>query len=118
MKAFVISLCSVGILISIIIFNSIYINNVTDNLTEAAEKLTIYDSEGLKEFSDYWYKHEHKICISTQHNDVDNVTITLTVLEEKCKNGDEDGFYEYKALLILYIDEIRKKEKVHFDNIL
>lgn len=118
MKAFIVSIICSGLLVIMVIVNGIYVNNVTSKLDEIAQNLTISSQDELNEFEEYWKKNESIICFSVSHKDVDNVNIAIEVLKGKYESGDMTGFHEYKSLLILYIEEIRNKERVHIHNIL
>lgn len=118
MKSFVISLCALLVVIGAIVGNSIYIGKVTGELGDMISEITPSDEEKLSEAQEHWEKNEHIICIFVSHKDIDNVNIAFGVLEEKIKNDDGGGFYEYLALLKKYIEEIGNKERFHIDNII
>lgn len=118
MKSLIFSICAIIILVSTIIFNGIYIKNVTSNLENLANNISWQDEESIQKFRELWDESEHKICLSVSHKDIDNVNFALSVLEEKQKSDEKDSFYEYRALLYEYIKEIRNKEKLHFDNVI
>ncbi|MBO5338396.1 MAG: DUF4363 family protein [Clostridia bacterium] len=118
MKAFIISIISSSLLVLMVIFNGIYIGNVTRRLDTMANDLKIDSKDEIDELESYWKKNESIICFSVSHKDVDNVNTAIEVLKGKYESGDMSGFYEYKSLLILYIEEIRDKERFHIHNIL
>ena len=117
MKSLIFSLCALILLVGIIILNGVYIKNVTTDLENLAKKITWGDMESIDAFKVSWEENEHKICLSVSHKDIDNVNIAVSVLEEKQKTGEKDAFYEYRALLLEYVTEIKNKERVHIDNI-
>ena len=117
MKAFVLAISSILVLILLVIINGIYVSNVTEKLDSLASELKIDDSSDLEELEKYWKKHESIICLSILHKDVDNLNIAIDVLKSKQENGEASGFYEYKAMLLNYIEEIKNKDRVHFHNI-
>ena len=118
MKAFIVSICAILLLVGTVVFNGFYIKNTTNKLTDLANDITLESSESIENFKEYWIKNEHKICISVSHKDVDNINIAVCVLEEMQERNESDGFWEYHALLLKYIEEIRSKERVHIDNII
>ena len=118
MKAFVVSIISTSLLVLMVILNGIYVVNVTKKLDEMANELKIDSQLEFDELEAYWKKNEGIICFSVSHNDVDNVNTAIEVLRGKYESGDTSGFYEYKSLLILYIEEIKDKERMHIHNIL
>ena len=117
MKSLIFSLCALILLVGIIILNGVYIKNVTTDLENLAKKIAWQDMESIDAFKASWEENEHKICLSVSHKDIDNVNIAVSVLEEKQKTGEKDAFYEYRALLLGYVTEIKNKERVHIDNI-
>lgn len=117
MKSFLFASSAILILILLVVANGIYISNVTKELEEMAKELTPDDISEIVEFSDFWKKNEGLICFAVSHNDVDELNIAVEVLIEKAKNGESDGFYEYKARLLNSIVEIRNKERLHIHNI-
>lgn len=118
MKAFIVSIISTSVLVLMVILNGIYVGNVTKNLSEMTSNLKIDEEKGLADLEEYWEKNESIICFSVSHKDVDNVNIAIEVLRGKYESGDMAGFYEYKSLLSLYIQEIHDKERIHIHNIL
>ena len=118
MKAFVISLCVFTLVLGVTVWNSVYIGKVTSELEAISNEISPSNKEALEEAEDYWERNEHIICIFVSHKDIDNVNIAFGVLEEKIKNDDGGGFYEYLALLKKYIEEIGNKERFHIDNII
>ena len=117
MKSLIFSLCALILLVGIIILNGVYIKNVTSELGEIAVSISWQDEASIENFKALWEKNEHIICLSVSHKDIDNVNIAISVLEEKIKSGEKDAFYEYRALLLGYVAEIKNKERVHIDNI-
>ena len=117
MKSLIFSMCALILLVGIIIYNGIYIKNVTSDLIEKAENITYENKKSTEEFRKLWEENEHKICISVSHKDIDNINLALSVLEAKQKSGESDSFNEYSALLREYINEIKNKERLHIDNV-
>ena len=117
MKSFWLALSAIIVLIILVIVNGIYISNVTRNLEKMANELMPNDENAISLLEEYWKKQEGMICFAVSHNDVDEVNIAIDVLLEKCRSGEADGFYEYKARLVNSIIEIRNKERVHIHNI-
>ena len=118
MKSFVISLLAFALIIGAIAASSIYIRGVARELGDMVENFTPTDKEGFSRAMDFWEKNERIICIFVSHKDIDNVNLAFEVLEEKINNDDGGGFYEYRALLQKYIEEIGNKERLHIDNII
>ncbi len=118
MKAFVISLTALIVMILLIITNAIYISNKSQEFYTLASLLTPETNNEFITLYDEWKKAESIFSISISHKDIDNLNIALSVLKEKYENKEDDGFYEYKALLMNYIKEIKDKEAFALDNII
>ncbi len=118
MKAFVISLLILGVIIALIMINGIYVSNKTDELECIALTLTPETSDEFFTLYNMWSEIERIFCLSISHKDIDNLNIALSVLKEKYESKEDDGFYEYKALLINYIREIRNKEALSLDTVM
>ena len=67
MKSLIFSTCALILLVGIIIYNGIYIKNVTSDLIEKAENITYENKKSTEEFRKLWEENEHKICISVSH---------------------------------------------------
>ncbi|MBE6664221.1 MAG: DUF4363 family protein [Ruminococcaceae bacterium] len=117
MKSILFASGAIIVLIMLVIANGFYISSATTKLEEMSKELTPNNESAILEISDFWKKKEGLICISVSHNDVDELNIAIEVLLEKAKNGESDGFYEYKARLLNSIIEIRNKERLHIHNI-
>lgn len=117
MKAFVISLICLTALTVLITINGIFMNNMTASLASDAEKITLESDTEFYKLLERWEKYEMLISLTVSHRDVDNVSVALKVLEEKYKAGETSGFYESRAMLTKYIEEIGNKERAAINNI-
>ncbi len=118
MKGFIISVCIIAVIFALIIVNSIYIINVTDNLID---KVNLLDSNSyivMKEIMELWEKNSFIICLSSSTKETDKIEDMLSALEAMYEAGSFLGLDEKKALLINYIRLINTHEKVSIDNIL
>ncbi|MBP3495197.1 MAG: DUF4363 family protein [Clostridia bacterium] len=118
MKAFVISLIILIAIMALTVTNAIYINNKSEDFHALASLLTPETNSEFFVLYDEWKKAEGIFSITISHKDIDNLNIALSVLKQKYENKEDDGFYEYKALLMNYISEIRDKEAFALDNII
>lgn len=117
MKAFVISLVVLVMMLTLTVFNSLYIINVTNSLIGDAETLKIEDGS-VFDFQEKWEKVQFLIRLSSSHKETHRIDEVLGVLEEKARNKTENGFCEERALLVEYITQIQEDEKVSLDSII
>lgn len=116
MKSFVISLSVLSVIIAAIVLNCIYINNVTDSLIFMTENLT-KEEESIKQLSEKWDKEKFCVCISTTHRATDDVEKNIEILKTKIEKSNFDDFEEYKKMLIIALEEVKKVEEVSLNAI-
>lgn len=118
MRASIIAVTVLLLLLLIIICNGIYINFITGDLLNEIKGLNPSDEKALNDAYEHWEKHHFYICLSSPHEKTDKIEEAFLVLLEKAKAGESDAFYEYKALLLNYIEEIRRIQAVSLDSII
>ncbi len=117
MKAFIISILAILIALLLVILNCVYIVSVSSELEKLARELEFDDYESLVEFEEYWQRHYFFICLSSVHEKTDKIEECIAVLKDKYLFMEEDGFFEYRSLLLHYIDEIKKVQELSVDTI-
>ncbi|MBQ7761287.1 MAG: DUF4363 family protein [Clostridia bacterium] len=117
MKAFIISLVILVLLCVFVIWSSVFVVNTLDDLKANVEKLEINNSDSFSEIKEEWEKSKYFIAITTPHSKIDDMDKAICVLESKIENDELEGFYEYKAQLLVCIEEIQSHEKVSWDSI-
>ena len=117
MRAFVVSLSILILMVTITVFNSLYIINVTDSLIEQAKVLEI-NADDISKFTKEWEKSQLLIKLSSSHKETHRIDEVLEILKEKAHSKTENGFYEERALLVEYITQIQEDETVSFDSII
>ena len=117
MKASIISICVFLVLVLGIIGNGVYINYITKDLTEQIAELEPEEYQELNSTYEHWSKHHFYICFSSPHDKTDKIEECFRVMLEKSRNGEDEGFYEYRALLLNYVDEIKRVQALSFDAI-
>ncbi len=118
MKASVISIVVLSVLILGIVGNGIYINSITDDLIKEVNSLEAGENEELYQAYEHWQKHHFYICLSSPHEKTDKIEECFIVMLEKAQNNENEGFYEYKALLANYIKEIKRIQELSIDSII
>lgn len=117
MRASIISLCIFVILVLVVIFNGVYINFITDDLVNEVMELDIESYEEVLAVYEKWSNHHFYICLSSPHDKTDKVEECFRVILEKAKGGEKEGFFEYRALLLNYIEDIKRVQSFSIDAI-
>jgi hypothetical protein len=117
MKAFIISVSTLGLILCLAIINSIYIYNVTNSLIADAEGLRV-DDESVIEFKERWEGLQTIIKITSSHKETHRIDEVVGVLFAKKENGTVNGFEEEKALLVEYLVQIQEDERVSLDSVI
>lgn len=117
MKAFLISISVFLVMCSIVIWNSIYISNITDELTQLTEKITnVSNFDQFKTLEDYWDKHKLILSISIPHDETDEMEKQLLLLKTKFESNSL-SLQETKTLVLKAIEEIRVHGTLNIDNV-
>ena len=117
MKAFIASLVILVLLSILVIWNSFFVVDVLDQLKEDVKMLDIQNEATFDDIKTGWEKYRFFIAISTPHGKLDDIEKVIEVLDTKLKNNELEGFYEYKAQLLVCIEEIQSPERVSWDSI-
>ena len=117
MKAFTISVILFLLIVSLAVFNAIYINNVANELIADAKDLKT-DDGSVYEFKEKWEKHQLIFRISSSHKETHRIGEAIEILLSKSQGNILSGFEEEKALLIEYITQIKEDETVSLDSII
>lgn len=117
MRAFVISLVILILLSTFVIWCSAFVVNTLDDLKINVEELEISNTDNFKKIEEKWEKCKYIIAIATPHSKLDDMDKAICVLDSKIENDELEGFYEYKAQLLVCIEEIQSHERVSWDSI-
>ena len=117
MRASIISLFVFAILVLAIILNAIYINSIIGDLTNEVMGLEIESYIEVMSVYEKWSRHHFYICLGTPHDKTDKVEECFLVILEKARGGECEGFFEYKALLLNYLNDIKRVHAFSFDAI-
>jgi hypothetical protein len=88
-----------------------------DDLKINVESLEISNSSSFKSIEEKWGRIKYAIAIATPHSKLDDMDRVICVLSTKIENKELEGFYEYKAQLLVCIEEIQSHERVSLDSI-
>lgn len=117
MRAFIISAVIFSLLIAVIAINFIYINRVSDRLTELADTVAADTTEeNIAELESFWNKNIDKISLSVNFTSINNVSSRIASIRALFRTGDSFICREL-ALLKEDIREIRLLEQFSMLNI-
>lgn len=118
MKAFLWSALALLALCFIVIWNSLYISRITDEMSECATKIQSLENEmELAYLNGLWRKNKLLISVSVPHDESDELEKNLILLDSKFDNGIDVELNETVALLMRAIEEIRIHGTASADNI-
>ncbi len=118
MKSFWTSVCIFGLLIGIIIWNSIYIHRVCRELTEAAKELPAYEdgATALAVLTEKWERESIYMELSVSHNSINKISDCLYEWKSAAKVGDEAEYERCRYLFLSIINQITRAEGVSISN--
>lgn len=117
MKAFIVSLSIILAIFVLTIINSVYVSNVTNELINHAQSLTI-DGDSVDKFSFLWEKKQFSIRLSSSHEETHKIDEVLAVIKSKASTKDYVGFCDQRALLVEYLIQIHDDETISLDSII
>ena len=103
------------------IFNYLYINSTSDELTKLAESLSLDDSdclEKINELEEKWEKSYLIFSLTVSFKDLDYLGETLLALKSSAESTNALEFVRYQVLFIDAIDGVRRLERFSIINIL
>ena len=117
MKSFVVSIILAALMISVIVLNALYINNVGDRAETAVLSLPsppdpacVAAAERLEQD---WKRYARQVHISVNHTLVDRIEEHLATLTACASCGDVYGFYTARALALDALEDMRRLEHVN-----
>lgn len=118
MKSFFSSLAIFSLLLGMVIWNYIYIEETCATLTKKIEFLpTCEQSEAaLEELICYWEKESSKIGISTSQHTIEKMNDCLSDLYYAVTNNDVHFFERTRYRAITVIKEIEDAEAMRLEN--
>ena len=121
MRGFIITLALFILLISGIIANYSYVNNVHDSMHRLVAQLSNTPSKTnealLQKLSNYWNNKSTLLSISVSFREIDNLTNAINSLSAANQSGDVAQFLIYKEQTQNAIDSIMRLEKISIKNI-
>ena len=107
-------------MISAIMLNSIYINNVTNDLTNMVKSLQSQSdcTEEVAKISDYWLKNIDIISISVNFHETEAVAEAILSMTAYADSPNSPEFRYAKNRLFETLSEISIGERITISNIL
>ena len=116
MKVFFISLLIFGTMSGVIIFNSIYINEVSAELEELASAVTA-EGDGISELEEYWDSHMKKVEFSVNHTLVNAIGIRIKNIRHFADVGETSSLGREVMLLREDLKELKRLDEISVHNI-
>jgi hypothetical protein len=118
MKRLIYSSIIIIVIISSGIFSLIYCDNASKDLTKELNLSIEYTNQNnisgaekqIKIVNDKWEKYRKNLLLFIRHNELDNLTKTISTLDEYLKYNELDNFRIEADKAINILDELNKAE--------
>ncbi len=120
MKALSISITLFCVLITVIIVNSIFVNNTAKKIDDIADEIVAASDQNnlLNELDELWRERKNLLGLSISTDQLDTVTNTIIFLNEAVASKNEYDIRKYSALLSDCAHNIKRTEAISIENIL
>ena len=122
MRGFIITLILFVILISIVIINSFYVNNIINDIKNEITSLKTIPCEEnaiiIKQIKSKWEKDSIWVSLSVSYEDIEELTDMIASLEASNSVKDYNQFKLYYELILNSIEDIGRLERFSVKNIL
>ena len=122
MRGFIITLILFSILISIVIINSFYVNNIINDIKNEITSLKTIPCEEnaiiIKQIKSKWEKDSIWVSLSVSYEDIEELTDMIVSLEASNSVKDYNQFKLYHELILNSIEDIGRLERFSVKNIL
>lgn len=122
MRGFIITLILFSILISIVIINSFYVNNIINDIKNEITSLKTIPCEEnaiiIKQIKSKWEKDSIGVSLSVSYEDIEELTDMIASLEASNSVKDYNQFKLYHELILNSIEDIGRLERFSVKNIL
>lgn len=122
MRGFIITLILFAILISIVIINSFYINNIINDIKNEITSLKTIPCEEnaiiIKQIKSKWEEDSIWVSLSVSYEDIEELTDMIASLEASNSVKDYNQFKLYHELILNSIEDIGRLERFSVKNIL
>ena len=122
MRGFIVTLILFAILISIVIINSFYVNNIINDIKNEITSLKTIPCEEnaiiIKQIKSKWEKDSIGVSLSVSYEDIEELTDMIASLEASNSVKDYNQFKLYYELILNSIEDIGRLERFSVKNIL
>ena len=120
MKAFLFSICVMGLLIAVILVNAAYVGRVSEEMQSALSHLPECSkaTEEAQALLLRWQKEEKLLELSVSAIDMNDICNLLTELCVAARLNNEEAFEQARALCLLGLSRIHLLERFSFLHIL
>ena len=122
MKSFAISILLTVLMLSGIVWNAIYINNVADRMNEMLSALPDVGNDdcsgAAQEIADYWEKNSLYVGLSVSYTVADRVSEQAATLCACAECNDLFGYRTALALLRDAVGDMRRLEQFSLENLM
>ena len=120
MRSFYVSLAVFALLLFIIVWNSIFVQQTTDNLIALLTDLPDCDRAERKfeHLEEFWEAREWLVALTASRADIESVSEQLIQMRSAVQTGDTIGFERARALAIEAAHHLHHLEEISLDNLL
>ena len=115
MKSLTVSLILLILMLICVVWNYIYINEVSERLSAMIEALPAPDDPmcgaRISELINYWEEQRTAVCLSVSFTVADRISEHAETLAASVACGDRFGFYHSLSLLRDAIEDLRRMER-------
>lgn len=119
------TLCLLLLLVAGAVWQTVYINRVTENTKNLLEPVVAAINENdwekanasAEKLNIAWNKQKRIYCAIIDHEEVDLISAAATRLNSFCRTQNAEGALSEAAALGYYIEHLRQIEQVRFENI-
>ena len=116
MKAFRLTLLLFLLMLCTVLFNALYINRISSDLTNRLDALPDVDDERCLEealhFCELWEKKSKSVSLSVGYPVVDRITEQAALLAACAECGDLYGYRSAIALLYDAVEDLQRLERL------
>ena len=116
MKSFIVSIILAVAMVSAIVANALYINNVGEHTKSAVTELPPPTdptcASASAKLEQEWKRYAERVHISVNHTLVDRIEEHLATLAACASCGDVYGFYTARALALDALQDMQRLERI------
>ena len=119
MKSFIVSVCALATVTSLVFLNSFFTAKCIDEVMEKIDETGDDASpEEFYELSDFYMTRQTYLSLTVCHDDLTNIEDIIAELIGAAEAGDSDGIKIAKSRLSSALSHVRRLSGINFDSIL